>query len=211
MRMSAIYLAAGRGARMGGFKPGMELAPGRSLGSPALCELMACRLFGSIAVVVRPDDSLAWLPGGVDTSRLRVAVCREAEGGVSHSLRCGLSVVLPDDPDAVMIAQADQPFLSGGLIRGLVAALRSDREADYAACGQGSEAKPPALLSRSMFPALERLEGDDGAKRLLESPDFSGELIELAEEEALTDVDTPDDLECARRWWRLRTANATFR
>jgi molybdenum cofactor cytidylyltransferase len=55
-------------------------------------------------------------------------------------------------------------------------------------------------LSRSLFPAVSRLTGDEGARRLLAEA-TPGRLIEVAAQgvEATLDVDTPEALIAARK------------
>jgi CTP:molybdopterin cytidylyltransferase MocA len=54
------------------------------------------------------------------------------------------------------------------------------------------------LIGRSLLPRLLSLQGDKGARDLLKSFLDRVVLVDAQDEEAL-DVDTPDDLENARR------------
>ena len=66
------------------------------------------------------------------------------------------------------------------------------------ALANGADWGPPVLIGRSLVPRLLSLEGDKGARDLLRR--FFGRmvLVDATDEEAM-DVDTPDDLESARR------------
>jgi molybdenum cofactor cytidylyltransferase len=57
----------------------------------------------------------------------------------------------------------------------------------------------PVLLGRALFDAAMRLEGDEGARRLINALD-RGQIaeVETAAEGIELDIDTPDDLKAAR-------------
>lgn len=193
---------------MGKPKLPLELAPGRRLGASALAAMLACPELGEIVAVVRPDDPLAWAADAEEAAasgrRLRFAPCPEAADGMSRSVRRGLMEALAGEPDAVLIALADQPFITPALLGALAAAYAADPALDYAACRHGGVAHPPVLLGRSMFEVAMALEGDAGARKLLADPAWRGALVEADSETAFADVDTEDDLAAAMRIMRTR-------
>ncbi|MBB6732027.1 nucleotidyltransferase family protein [Cohnella zeiphila] len=223
MRIAGVYLAAGAGRRMNGAKLTAELLPGVPLGAVALKALLAVGLDAAY-IVVRPGDPLDWLPEPVRVGALRrkgareagrsegeaaiprtkaeVVVCADAGRGMAHSLRCGVGCAMSDGCDAAVVVLADQPFVTAGMMRGLVDCWRSDPRLDYVASGDGGAIMPPVLLAGATFQDVARLEGDRGAKRLLERPDWAGRVIPAEEPERLMDVDTPDLMERARRYSR---------
>jgi len=55
------------------------------------------------------------------------------------------------------------------------------------------------LLSRALFPALARLTGDEGARRLIGEADPRGVVEVQVESDGVTfDIDTPGELAAAR-------------
>ncbi|QWU17529.1 molybdenum cofactor cytidylyltransferase [Paenibacillus sophorae] len=205
MRVAGIYLAAGQSSRMGTSKVSLRLSQDVALGSVALSELERCGL-EPLAVVVRADDKLEWLPpeSGVPGSR-RTETCLTAHLGLSFSLRCGLNAVLPAEPDAVVVALADQPFITAGLIGRLIETFRSSPTLDYVASKGNGTVMPPALFSKSLFPALQQLDGDRGAAGIFRSPDYKGAVIEGESPLFFMDADTEGDFREVHREWMLRS------
>jgi molybdenum cofactor cytidylyltransferase len=55
------------------------------------------------------------------------------------------------------------------------------------------------LLARALFPALARLSGDEGARRLIGEADPSGIVeVDVESDEVTLDIDTPGELAAAR-------------
>ncbi|TLS52731.1 nucleotidyltransferase family protein [Paenibacillus antri] len=201
MKVAGIYLAAGQSKRMGRPKLSLELSSGKRLGGAALLQLANCGL-DPLVVVVRADDALDWLPEPpMGMSGWRTESCFTSTLGLSFSLRCGLNAVLPQNPDAVLVALADQPFIRASEVRRLVAALEREPGLHYAASGNRGEAMPPSLFSKAAFPALEQLDGDRGAKRIFDSPEFKGVVLEMRDPDYFLDTDTEADfLKTQSRW-----------
>jgi molybdenum cofactor cytidylyltransferase len=187
---------------MGGEKLAAELLPGLPLAAAALRALLSVGLDG-VYVVVRPGPAPQWLrqaaPAPAGGPGLTVVVCADAERGMAHSLRRGLAAAEAAGCDAAVVWLADQPFVTAAMARALIGAWRSEPRLDYVASGNGAVLTPPVLLAASTFPHIARLEGDLGAKRLLERPGFFGRVLPAEEPERLMDVDTPDALEAARQ------------
>ncbi|MCI3923719.1 NTP transferase domain-containing protein [Paenibacillus sp. TRM 82003] len=189
---------------MGEPKLSLELSTGNRLGGVALAELASAGV-DPLVVVVRADDSLDWLPpppsGG---DGWRTASCFTSSLGLSFSLRCGLNAVLPQAPDAVLVALADQPFIRSGELRRLVQCTRERPELQFAASGNDGSPMPPCVFSKSLFPELERLDGDRGARNIFESKDYKGVVLEVESPNYFADADTASEFEEVRRLWRER-------
>ncbi|WP_025696429.1 NTP transferase domain-containing protein [Paenibacillus forsythiae] len=203
MRVAGIYLAAGQSSRMGTSKVSLMLSEDVALGSVALGELERCGL-DPLAVVVREGDKLEWLPpeSGVPGAR-RTEICMSAHLGMSFSLRCGLNAVLPAEPDAVVVALAAQPFITAGQVGRLIETFRRSPALDYVASKGDGTVMPPALFSKSLFPALQQLDGDRGAAYIFRSPDYKGAVIEGDSPLFFMDADTEGDFREVRRVWML--------
>jgi molybdenum cofactor cytidylyltransferase len=196
---------------MGEAKLSMELSPGVTLGSRALREMRACDL-NPLAVVVRTDDPLLWLcdrnDGAGPLPKFRIVPGTQSHMGMSRSIRSGLEALLPDDPDAILIALADQPFVTASLLNRLISVYLEDPSVDYAASGQGTLAIPPVIVSRSMFSRLCQLEGDTGARHLFKSAEYRGVVVRYAAEWAFVDVDTQEEMDKAKMIWSELQAKA---
>lgn len=210
MSIMGVYLAAGSSRRMGCRKQSLELSPGMHLAGSGLAALRDSGLSGLIVVVVHPEDPLVWLDAGLladqaDGPSIVVAVCLEADQGMALSLQCGIRAASDAGADAVLVALADQPYVSPAWLMQLIDAWRSAPGLDYVISEAGREAMPPAVLSATMFEAAAGLKGDQGAKRLLDSSRFQGLRLAPADPLLVLDIDTPEEWAEAKRIWTLQT------
>jgi molybdenum cofactor cytidylyltransferase len=187
-------------------KLSLELVPGSCLGSIALSPMLASRQMDTVTAVVRNSDSLNWIPNtereAKRSGKLRIVRCGDAALGMSYSLREGLRAAQSSEsPHAIMIVLADQPFITSELLDNLVSVFRDRPDSDFVACAGALTAMPPVLFAPSMFDALSRLEGDEGARKLLASPAYRGVLVPVNSELVFTDIDTPFELMNARNLW----------
>jgi molybdenum cofactor cytidylyltransferase len=175
---------------MGQPKLSINLSNEERLGSKALKAAFLSEL-SHIVIVTRASDSLEWLPSEyADENALKksqVIVCNEADLGISNSLRSGLGAAELLDADAVLVVLADQPFINAEMINKLINEYSKNPAHDYIASGDAGRKKPPILWSRSMFPKLATLSGDEGARH--------GILVDEPLSYRFMDADTLEDLE----------------
>jgi molybdenum cofactor cytidylyltransferase len=133
----------------------------------------------------------------VDVSGFKVVVNESFKKGMSTSIKVGIATLDPRSA-AALIVLADQPFLSASLIDGIIEAFQKSHALIVAPTFGGVQ-RNPVLISRQLFPELSAISGDVGAKSALERHRES--LLEYPVEKAdlLIDVDTPSDLDTARR------------
>ncbi|ASS66836.1 MULTISPECIES: nucleotidyltransferase family protein [unclassified Paenibacillus] len=211
LKITGICLAAGFSRRMGFPKLRQPLPDGEPLGASAV-RAMAGAGLQRLLVVLREDDDGSWLPGGsgeaAGDAAVEIVACRDASLGMAHSLRCGLAAAddgaCGEPPDAVLVALADQPLVDAGLLARLADVLLRNPKLDWAACALQGVPMPPAIMRRSMFPALAALEGDRGARQLFAGAGFRGEMLGDVAESSLYDADTPEDLEMIAGAWLNR-------
>lgn len=115
--------------------------------------------------------------------------------GMASSIRCGVAALLAADPslDAVLLAPCDQPALTAGVIDALAALHRASGK--IAASRFSGRNAAPAVFGREHFGRLQALEGDEGARAILNSGAEAVSAIEMPE--LALDLDTPAD---AERW-----------
>jgi molybdenum cofactor cytidylyltransferase len=112
--------------------------------------------------------------------------------GMSGSIRAGLDALEHPGPlDAALLMTCDQPFVTAALLKRLAGALRAAR-APAAGCAYADTVGVPALFERSLFAELRALEGDQGAKRVLER--HRDAVARVPFEDAAVDIDTPEDV-----------------
>ena len=181
-----VLLAAGLGRRFGGDK---LLAP---LGGRPVVRWSAAALAAAV------DRVLVVLPPGADLLRaaldgLHVDFVEHAlrREGMASSIRAGVAA-LPADAEAFVVALGDQPLVDSALVAQLCARWRETRAPAVVpryADGTGH----PVLFDRACAPALMRLEGDRGARPVLEALGDAAVHVDVPSAMP-SDVDTPDAL-----------------
>jgi molybdenum cofactor cytidylyltransferase len=195
--VSGVVLAAGASTRMG--RPKQLLPVGdRCLLRRVLDAALASRLDEVIVVLGhRADeirdalalDSLAPDAGG----RARVVVNSEHADGQSTSLRCGLRAA-DERAQAVAVLLGDQPAVGAELIDRVVAAFLAAAAplARPVYPDAGGAPGHPVLLARRIWPELDGLTGDGGARALMAArPEWLLEVAVAGQPPA--DVDTLED------------------
>jgi molybdenum cofactor cytidylyltransferase len=118
--------------------------------------------------------------------------------GLSTSVKAGIAAVPPSIDGAVMCL-GDMPLVDAALLDRLIAAFAPDRGALVALPVSDGRRGNPVLWSRRLFSELLTLDGDTGARQLI---DRHAELVAEVPVDgrgAFLDIDTPEALDAARR------------
>ncbi len=192
-----LLLAAGASRRMGQPK---QLLPVN--GQPLIRQMAevaiatACDpvvvVLGAHAAAIRPH--LADLP-------LHCMENPDWDTGMASSIRCGLAAIQQLQPqlEAVIVMLGDQPLVTSDLLEGLMTRYQAEQmeqteqtgQAAIVASAYGSVVGVPALFHRRLFPALQSLTGDTGAKPVMAAHVDSCVTIPFAA--GAIDLDTPQD------------------
>ena len=182
--VALLLLAAGASTRMGRPK---QLLPyhGRTLLRHAAETAVASGCAPFVLVTGALHDELV-----AEVADLPIQVVRNKhwESGMASSIQTGLTAVAPAQPRAVLIMLADQPLVTPELLRQLVA-RQQQTQAPVVATAYGATLGVPALFAASQFPALRRLQGAQGAARLIAS--LGNAVARVNFPAGLVDVDTP--------------------
>jgi len=117
-----------------------------------------------------------------------------AQQGMATSLQAGLRAMRPD-MEAAVVMLGDQPMVGSRTVAALLRSWRREGSRPAVAVARGDEGKwaPPVVLARELWEELMALEGDAGARQLL---DRRPELVDVVPTlDRLDDVDTPEDYE----------------
>jgi molybdenum cofactor cytidylyltransferase len=193
MSIAAIILAAGRSTRMGSNKLLEELD------GKALVRHVADAALGSIARSV-------WVVSGhegesvrarLDGLGIRFVHNPDFALGLSTSLKAGV-MALPAEAKGVVVLLGDMPRVTSEVINFVIQAFEAQPQAIAAVPVYQGEWGNPVLLSRSLFGAVAALQGDAGARKLLNGR--AGEVLEVpvTSDAILIDLDTPEALAKAR-------------
>jgi len=113
------------------------------------------------------------------------------EAGQSGSVRLGVSAAPPGD--SLLFLTGDQPFLDEATLRTILAA--DDGASILYPTGPDGVPKSPVLFPPSFREALLALKGDEGGRQLRRQYPDACRPVEITNEWALLDVDTPEDYE----------------
>ena len=196
--VAVAVLAAGRGSRLGGDvpKPLVELR-GRPLVSWALDAATTSGLRPVVLVAGHHGNAVARVaPEGVLVVR-----SRRWRRGIARSLRAALEALEPwAQVGAVVIGLADQPLVGADAHRRLAGAHQDG--ASLAVATYHGQRRNPVLLGRVMWPKARQLDGDEGARVLMD--DESVVEVDCTDTGSAADVDTLDDLREAERLLEAR-------
>jgi molybdenum cofactor cytidylyltransferase len=198
-RPAAVVLAAGLSRRMGRGKLSLSLGQ-RSLLGRVVSAVAERPEVAETIVVTGPDGGAAARSLAADSLRsgYRLVVNERPEEGQASSLRAGVEAL--SEPRDVLFLLADQPFVTGETVERLLRAAQARPRAAAVGLVAAAETRlcPPVLLHRSLLPSVLELRGDQGARGLLSRFESSSVRVQ-AQGSELVDVDTPADLERARR------------
>jgi molybdenum cofactor cytidylyltransferase len=180
--LACIYLAAGEGRRFGGRKLEVMLDE-TMLGLHAAHALAACGLAKLIAIC---NADNAGLNAELAALGFDVVINRRPADGQSSSLALGIRQVAGSGVRGALVALADMPFVTKDHMQKLTNSFDDDRPV---CSSDGIARMPPAIFPQSMWPALQRLSGDQGARNLL-----SDAVVVEARAAMLADIDRPEDL-----------------
>lgn len=181
-------MAAGAATRMGAIK---QLLPWKSsnLLLESINTIQKCKC-GSVHVVLGANAIQIKKECRLEAKGVTVVVNQNWSAGLGNSIGYGVKKVLevPHSPDGILVCLADQPLLTANYFDSLITTFNSEFASRIIATNYGNKAGVPALFPTSFYPELLTLQGDKGAKELLEAK--KNELIMLRADGQLIDIDT---------------------
>jgi molybdenum cofactor cytidylyltransferase len=185
---AGILLAAGRGRRFDPLGARNKLLQRLPSGEPVVAASARHLLsvFPQVVAVVAPlDGGVADLLRGLGCE---VTVCLEADAGMGLSL--AHAVAAAPNAGGWLVALGDMPFIAPSTLHALRRAL--EQGAGIAAPSYQGRRGNPVGFGAGHRAALLALEGDQGARRLLQAHPVT--LVEVDDPGILRDVDLPADL-----------------
>ncbi|HHW37240.1 MAG TPA: NTP transferase domain-containing protein [Bacillales bacterium] len=188
-----IYLAAGRSSRMGRNKLVLPFG-NHPLGSHALRTALQSKLDHLIVVIPDEESTLKALKPYF-TKKITAIQCPNSHLGLSYSLKSGVQSANAIGFQAAVILLADQPFIQFEMINSLINVFQQE-EVDFVASSFNNISRPPFLIGKQLFPLLQQLKGDEGAKKLLTgNQSINGRVIPYDNEKLFLDIDTMEEYE----------------
>lgn len=186
--VTAIILAAGTSSRMGKLKQ-LLTYHGRPL-LRHVVDLVTQSSVDKIVVVLghRQEEVAAALQG----LPIQIVINQDYSSGQSSSVKAGLKA-LGSHSKGVLFVLGDQPLLKSETINLLIDSFV--RHGGIVAPYYDGKRGNPVLFDLSFWAEFESLQGDTGAREIINRHPEALHKIEVNDPGILLDVDTPEDLE----------------
>jgi molybdenum cofactor cytidylyltransferase len=190
-----VVLAGGASSRMGG-RPKALLPTGRG-SETFLARIVSAFLRGGVddvvvvsgyhtEAIVRAAEQLA--------TPIRVLHNAAPERGQLSSLLIALAAIDHPGVRAMLVTLVDLPLVSPATVRAVLEGYRRTGAPIVRPTRDGRHGHP-VLFDRSVFDELRRADPKQGAKVVVRAHAVDGLEIEIEDEGAFVDVDTPEDYE----------------
>jgi len=187
--VAAIILAAGGSTRFG--RPKQLLDWG---GVPLVAHIADQALAAGLTpVVVVLGNQAEAIRAVLGNRPVQTAMNWRWESGLSTSVHAGLTA-LPPETEAAIFLQCDQPLVNANLLRALVSRFE-ESHAPIVYPTHAGQRRPPVLFARCFFPELAAVTGDEGGRAVIARHPNEVASVEVADPDALADIDTPEDYE----------------
>ncbi len=184
MKIAGIILAAGSASRMGRLKQILPFKNSTLLGE-VIRQARASNLHEFTAVL---GHSASEVKEAVDFSGINVVINQNHEHGMSTSLIQGIQAI-SQKCSAAMFLLGDQPLVTSNTINQLIDEFSKTTPLILIPTCDGKRGNP-VVIHRSLFPELEMLTQDTGARVLFKRYKDQLQEFEIKDTAILTDVDT---------------------
>ena len=149
-----------------------------------------------IVTIVRQEQEAA-MREALDETPTRIVVNPDADRGMGTSIACAVRA-LSAGTECLLLAQGDQPLLSTAAFAAIVENLSTG--VAYVAARYGELMTTPVAFARPLFHELAALDGDRGARSVLDAHRDEGVFLDLPEWMGL-DVDDEAGYRRVRELW----------
>ncbi len=188
----ASVLAAGRSSRMDGPNKLLALFDGVPLVRRTVLRTMQSSASGVSVISGHQNEEVGQAVSGLD---VEIANNPDYATGLSSSLRTAV-LHTPEEAGGLMVVLGDMPGITTKDLDGLIQAFERSGGGSIVRATHNGKRGNPVVLPRGVFPEVLRLEGDTGARHLVERSNVAIVDVEIGAAASL-DVDTRDALERA--------------
>lgn len=193
--IAAIILAAGKSTRFRGDDPNAKTKAVAVLdGAPMVRHVAQAAIDAGLKplVLVTGFNAVEVSSAAQAVPGLQIVHNPDYETGLASSLRVGIAA-LPLSAAGAIVLLADMPRVRAQTLRLLVETFAATPGTAAVVPVHAGQWGNPILLGAKLFADVARLQGDSGARKLLESRTDVA-LMECGDEAVGVDVDTRDDL-----------------
>lgn len=105
--------------------------------------------------------------------------------------------------DAIIVLLADQPLVSIMLINTFISLFENHSSVPFISSFYQGIARAPVLFSKQMFSSLDKLQGDQGARKIIRQSGLeNGMFYECADASLFMDVDTKQAYERIKKIYK---------
>jgi molybdenum cofactor cytidylyltransferase len=200
----AVVLAAGKSSRMGRSKPLLPTGGGETFLTRIIHTFLEAGVDDIVVVVGHDAESVAaaWAEG--DTA-VRFVLNPDYESGQLSSLLAGIAIVDRPGVQACLVTLVDVPLVAASTVRAVVERYCQTHAPVVRPVHRGRHGHP-VLLDRALFPLLRGADPAAGAKPVIRANVSPAGDVEVDDEGAFLDIDTPEEFERAFGSRRSRDA-----
>ena len=187
---AAIVLAAGASTRLGQPKQLLQMN-GESLLHRTI---RAAEEAGCAPIFVVLGFEAERMQRETADLEVRVVINQEWQSGMGSSLRSGMEALMKESqlPQKVVLLLSDQPMLSNKILLSLVKKSAETNSLIVASSYTG-RLGVPAAFRKELYPDLQKVEGDKGAREVIQL--YRDQTASIDFPEGAVDIDTVQDLE----------------
>jgi CTP:molybdopterin cytidylyltransferase MocA len=190
----AVVLAAGKSTRMGRTKALLPLG-GETFVSRILRTFRSAGVEEVVVVVGHDAERVSDVLGRMDAAP-RVIVNPDYESGQLSSILAGLRAVDRPGVHAMLLTLVDVPLVAADTVRAVLSRYRTS-SAPVVRPVNGNRHGHPVLLDRRLFGLLRGAAPAAGAKPIVRAHASALGDVEVSDEGAFTDIDTPEEYAAA--------------
>ena len=187
-----VLLAAGKSSRLGRPKQLLEFGGSSLVKNAALIALQV-----SNKVIVVLGDQKDKIEREFNGLNLVTCFNNDYEKGIASSIHAGLLMARENFPKikGVIFIVCDQPFISVAVLNQLIEQSEQKKKG-IAACTYAGSFGTPVLFQRAYFSSLLKLQGDHGAKKIIQN-NFQ-DVVTVNFPRGIKDIDTAEDYDALK-------------
>jgi len=187
MKIAGIILAAGGSSRMGDQNKLLQLIDGMPMVKKVVESCLHSNL-SSIYVVLGHDSE--WINNCISTEGINFVNNEDWRLGMASSINSGIGA-MNNDFDGAMILLGDMPYIETKLIDQMIELFQEYKIVVPVKNGRQGN---PVLFSSTFFNDLQSIDGDKGAKRVIQENFSSVVPTHVMTNAIFRDIDTPQQM-----------------